>query len=152
MSRSKKIVIWVIVALVAIPPVCYCLPYERRSEGCIQCRLVKRIGSYCGIPITREIPNVCSQWYMQTRPDHVHEWARAGCTYKRCGLFWVEWACGGEHHVFEIMPEMQKAYLSSCTPQQEAEWFELLGSRKHEDFEKAEKMAADVFFRQVAAD
>jgi hypothetical protein len=48
------------------------------------------------------------------------------------------------------MPEMQKAFLSSCTPEQEAEWFELLGSRKQEDSEKAQKMAADVFFGEGA--
>ena len=150
MNRPKKIVIWVIVVLVVLPLVCYCLPYERRGEGCIQCRLVKRIDSYCGISITHEIPNVCSQWYMKTRPSHKHEWARASCTYKRLGPF-VEWACGGEHHVFDIMPEIQKAYLSSCTPQQEDEWFDLLGSRKREDYEKVQKMAADVFFAQAAA-
>lgn len=149
MSRGKKISIWVVV-LVAIPLVCYCLPYERRGEGCIQCRLVKRIDSYCGIPITREIPNECSQWYMKTHPEHKHEWARAGCMYKKLGLF-VEWSCCGEHHVFGIMPAMQKAFLSSCTPQQETEWFDLLSSRKQEDFEKAKKMASDAFFGQVAA-
>jgi hypothetical protein len=145
MNRRKKIAIVTIAGLVVIPLVFYSLPYERRRDGCIQCRLVKRIDSYCGISITREIPNECSQWYMQTHPDHQHEWAKGGCTYRRCGLS-VEWRCGGEHHVFGIIPEMQKAFLSSCTPQQEAQWFELLGSRKQEDCEKAEKMAADVFF------
>jgi hypothetical protein len=151
MNRRKKIAIVTIAVLGAVPLVCYCLPYERRYDGCIQCRLVKRVEYYCGIPITREIPNECSRWYVQARPDHKHEWAKGGCTYRRCGLS-VEWRCGREHNVFRIIPEMQKAFLSSCTPDEESQWFELLGSGRREDLEKAEKMATDVFFGQPAAD
>ena len=151
MSRRKKIAIAVIGAVVVIPLVCYCLPYERRRAGCIQCRLVKYTGSFCGISITREVPNECSRWYIQTHPDHKHEWSRAGCIYRRCGLS-VTWRCGGEHHVFDILPEMQKAFLSSCTPEQETQWFELLASRKQEDIEKAKKTATDAFFGESARD
>ena len=36
----------------------------------------------------------------------------------------------------DLLPEMQKVFLSSCTPEQQAQWFELLASRKQEDIEK----------------
>jgi len=150
MTRRKKIVIAAIIAIVTLPLVCYCLPYERRHYGCAHCRLEKLVASYCGVAIIWEIPNDCSKWYVKARPGHEHEWAVSGCTYRRRGLTAI-YECPFTNKVFQVMPEMQKAFLSSCTPQQEEQWFELMMSRKREDYEKGEKMASDVFFGKAAS-
>jgi hypothetical protein len=151
MSREKKIAIGIIVVLAALPLVFYALPYERSHYGCVQCRMVKRIEYYCGIKITREIPNECSQWYMDRHPDHEHEWVKGSCTYSRIA-FSKKWSCGHGHNIFRVVPQVQKAFLSSCTPEKEAEWFELLCSNEQGDFEKAEEMAVNVAYGESASE
>lgn len=149
MNRKKKVALLIVALFVAIPVVYCVLPYERRHYGCVRCRLVKRVESYCGIPITRRIPNGCSKWYLTNHPAHEHEWAKSSCTYSRVA-FGHKWSCGLGHNVFDILPQAQKVFLESCTPEQEAQWFELLDSRDREDIEKAEKMAADALFGEAA--
>ncbi|MHC4700879.1 MAG: hypothetical protein ACYTFQ_09915 [Planctomycetota bacterium] len=145
MKRKKKITIVAVALLVVLPLVCSALPYQRRHYCCVRCRLVKRIESYCGVPITRQVPNECSRWYLSTHPDHEHQWVKSSCTYSR-SLFASEWACGRGHSVFSIPPAMQKAFLESCTPEQKTRWFELLNSPDREDLETAEEMASAAFF------
>ncbi|MHC4165914.1 MAG: hypothetical protein ACYSWQ_03040 [Planctomycetota bacterium] len=149
MNRKKKILIWIVALLVVIPLVLAGLPYERRHYCCVPCRLVKSVEHYCGLPITRQTHNECSRWYVSRHPDHEHEWVKSSCTYSR-SLFGKKWECGRGHSVFSIPPATQKAFLESCTPEQEAKWFELLDSRDWEDREQAQKMAADAFFAESA--
>jgi len=149
MKRKKKILIWIVGLVVVIPVVLYALPYERRYYCCVRCRLGKRVEHYCGIPIVRRVPNECSLWYAGRDPDHEHEWVKSSCTYSR-SLFGKTWSCGYGHNVFSIVPAMQKVFLESCTPEQEAKWFELLDLRDWEDREEAQKMAADAFFGESA--
>jgi hypothetical protein len=149
MKRKKKTLIWIITLLVVIPGVLYALPYERRYYCCVRCRLGKSVEHYCGIPITRQIPNECSRWYVSRHADHEHEWVKSSCTYSR-SLFGKKWSCGLGHGVFGVPPAMQKVFLESCTPEQEAKWFELLDSRDWKDRDEADKMAADAFLEESA--
>jgi len=118
------------------------LPYERNHYTCLRCRLYKGVVTYCGLPFTFHRRNVCSSWYNETYPDHIHDWRRSGCTYRRSGGV-SAFLCPRLHPVFRIKPLQYLSYLKAHSPEARDELFRLMDSQVREDNERARTLVED---------
>jgi hypothetical protein len=148
MTKRKRRILAGVGVAVGLLVLGFFTPYERRHYTCLQCRLGKKVETFWGIPRTTYRANECSRWYAEVYPDHEHDWKKSSCTYRRGGLM-RSFSCGEAHGVFSIMPELQKAYLASCTEQEAEAWFALLESGVREDRQKAADLAFEAFERHL---
>lgn len=59
------------------------LPFSRRAETCVICRLDKVISTYGPIPVTTLEETDCSLWYVvHVEPVHTHIWERSHGVYE----------------------------------------------------------------------
>lgn len=144
MTRRKRRILVGVGVVVGLLVLGFFTPYERKHYTCLQCRLGKKAETFWGMPRTTYSTNECSRWYAQAYPDHEHDWKKSSCTYSRSGLTRC-FSCGNAHGVFSIMPELQKAYLSTCTEEEAKVWFGLLESGVREDHQKASDLAFEAY-------
>lgn len=145
MTKRKRQIL-ASIGIIAVLSVAWLLtPYERRNYTCLHCRLSRTVETYWGVARVSDRPNECSQWYTAAHPDHEHDWKKSSCTYRRRGLT-RSYSCRIDiHPVWDVVPEAQKMYLSTCTPEQMEAWFALLESEDTEDQEKALALVHQTF-------
>ncbi len=68
-----------------------------------------------------------SRWFTKRQPPHTHQWGWCGTTITHYPISYAR-GCGRQHPVWQISPELQKAYVTTASVEQAEQFYSVLNS------------------------
>ena len=128
--RMRSVILLIVVLAAAAVPLWYAFAHGYRSTTsymCLRCRAVQHVTTLFKWKSLRIEETDYSRWFAKRQPTHTHQWGYCGTRITHYLISYVR-GCRRQHPVWQIPPELQKAYVTTASVEQVEQFYSALDS------------------------